>query len=239
MKKFFSLILVLVNINCFSQTSKWFVSFSAVPVVGGPAASLKNQMREQGYDDEGENTFVIFGSGTSHYPRGGGVALLARGGKSISPRKSIYFIAGVANKGTIEGFRAQGWSNGIFGLFAGTYGNNVSVDYTLYQIAAGYMYAFPNSRCRLGFAPSVYLFNYSTSYEFVKGNSHSSVVPGAAFTARVPFGKEKKLFGLELVFETNIAPPVKMKPDRTEGFQPEKASMLSASAGIAFSFRKN
>lgn len=238
MKKFFSTMLLLINISCFGQASKWFVSFSAAPVIGGPAASLKNQMRQQGYGDDAESTFNIFGSGTTRYPRGGAVAILARFGKSINKHKSLYFVAGIAGTATIEGFNAQGWSDGIFGLFAGTYGKHVSVHYTTYQLAAGYLYSFPNSRSKLGFAPAVYLFHHVSSYDFAKAGGHSSLVPGASFVARVPMGKEKKLFGVELVLEGNMAPPAKIKSNRAEGFQPKNVNMFSANAGLAFSFRK-
>lgn len=238
MKKLFSAMLIVINLNCFAQTKNWFVSFSVAPAIGGPSASLKSQMKAQGYGDNAESTFVIFGDGTTTYPRGGAMALLATGGKKISDHKSIYFVAGISQKATVEGFNAQGWSDGFFGLFAGTYGNHVSVSYNTYQLGTGYMYSFPKSRTSLGFGPAVYLFNYGISENYAPKEKHSSIVPGASFNARIPFGKERKLFGVEFVINGNIAPSVKMKSDHTEGFQPKNANMFSASAGLAFSFRK-
>ena len=230
--------LMVINLNCFAQTNKWFVSFSIAPAFGGPSASLKSQMRAQGYGDDSESTFQIFGSGTTSYPRGGSVAYLLTGGKKISDRKSIYFVAGISQKGTVEGFHSQGWSDGFFGLFAGTYGQHVTVNYTTYQLTTGYMYSFPNSRARLGFGPSVYILNYGTSIDYTQKDNHTSLVPGASFNARLPFGKERKLFGVELVFEGNVAPPAQMKSDHTDGFQPKNANMFSGNIGLAFSFRK-
>jgi len=231
--------LIVINLNCFAQANKWFVSFSFGPAIGGPAASLKDQMKAQGYGDNLENTFVVSGSGTTSYPTGGGsLALLASGGKKITNHKSIYFIAGISEKTTIEGFHAEGWSDGFFGLFAGTYGDLISVSYNTYQFGAGYMYSFPKSRTKLGFGPSIYLFNYGISENYSPKEKHSSIVPGASFNARIPFGKEKRSFGVELAINGNMAPPVKMKSDHTEGFRPKNANMFSANAGIAFSFRK-
>jgi hypothetical protein len=68
--------------------------------------------------------------------------------------------------------------------------------------------------------------------------NHTSLVPGASFTARLPLGKEKKLFGVELVFEGNMAPPIQMKSGHNDGFQAKNANMFSANAGLAFSLRK-
>lgn len=237
MKKLFVIMLAVINLNCFAQPKNWFVSFSITPAFGGPSASLKSQMKRQGYGDQAESTFHLFGSGTTSYPTGGSVAFLARGGKRITDHKSIYFVAGVAEKATIEGFHAQGWSDGFLGLFAGTYGDYVSVSYTTYQLTAGYMYSFSNTRVKIGFGPSIYILNYGTSSNYEAKNNHTSLVPGASFTSRLPIGKEKKLFGVELIFEGNMAPPVKMKSDHTGSFQPRNANMFSANAGLAFTFR--
>src|SRR4051812_12449481 len=129
MKKLFPAILIVINLNCFAQTNDWFVSITAAPSFGGPSASLKRQMKAQGFGDQAESSFHIFGSGTTSYPRGGSVALLLRAGKKINNHTSIYFVTGVSEKATIEGFHAEGWDNGLFGLFAGTYGQRVSVKY--------------------------------------------------------------------------------------------------------------
>jgi hypothetical protein len=238
MKKLFSALLVVININCFAQANQWFVSFTTAPSLGGPAASIKSQMRNQGYGDKSESNFVIFGSGTTNYPRGGAIAMLATGGKRISDRKSIYFVAGIAEKATVEGFDARGYTNGFFGLFAGTTGDYVALKYTTYQLTAGYMYSSSKSKIKFGFGPSVYLFSYGIASNYDAQENHSAVVPGGAFNLRVPFGKERKLVGVELVFNSNIAPPVKLKSDHSSGFQPKNANMVSANAGVALCFRR-
>jgi len=238
MKKLISAMLLIINMNCFAQANKWFVSFSIAAVIGGPAASLKSQMRSQGYGDNDESSFDILGSGTTKYPRGGAGAFLVSGGKKTSERMTLYFITGLAENGTTEGFDAQGYSNGFFGLFAGTYGNHVSVSHSTYQFTAGCMYSFSNSRTKLGFGPSLYLFKYGISENYASMEMHSSIVPGASFNTRIPLGKERKLVGFEFVLNGNVAPPAKMKSDHKGGFQPNSASMFSANIGFALSFRK-
>jgi hypothetical protein len=237
MKKFFSVILIIVNINCFAQANKWFVSISYAPSIGGPAASLKSQMKEQGYGDEEVNSFDIFGSGNVQYPRGAAVALLATAGKKISDHKSLYFVAGLAGTATIAGFKSKGYSNGFFGLFAGSYGERVSVKYNLYQLTAGCMFSFSSSRTQIGFGPSLYVFNYSVSDDYAHGQTHSSIVPGAAINTRIPMGKQRKLVGLDFVTNVNVAPQVKMQSDNAKGFQPKNANMVSVNIGLALSLR--
>ena len=239
MKKYFSVLFLLLSIGCIAQSSKWFISFSAAPVVGGPAMSIKSQMKAQGFGDQSETTLPIFGDGTTNYPRGSAIALLARGAKSINERKSLYFIAGIAETAHVEGFKNEGWSNGNFGLFAGSYGQSVSVKYTTYQATAGYMYPISSSRSRFGVGPSLYIFSYSTFNQYLKTGKHTSMVPGATFTLKVPFGKERRLFGIDFILDGNLALPVKMKSDTNEGLRHGSVNMCSASAGLAFSFRNN
>ncbi len=238
MKKFFSAIFLVFNLSCFSQNSKWFVSFSAAPVIGGPAMSLKSEMRNQNFDDRSETTFVIYGNGITNYPRGSATSILVRGGKSIDARKSLYFIVGVAEKAHVEGYRKDGWSNGIFGLFAGTVGQSVSIKYNIYQATAGFMYPISDSKVKFGFGASAYIFSYSTFHQYIKAGNHTSVVPGAAFTLRAPLGKEKRLFGIDFLLDANLALPVKMKTAVNEGFRPGNVNMCSASVGLGFSLRR-
>lgn len=228
--------LMVISLSCFGQ-SKWFVSLSSSPVLVGAATSIKSQMKEQGYGDESESTFIIWGDGTTQYPTGTSFSFLVRAGKSITERKSLYFVGGIADKAIVEGFDAEGWSDGILGLFAGTYGRHVSVKYTTYQFSAGYMFSFARSRTQLGIGPSVYLFNYNIAYEYMYTGSNLAIVPGATFTSRFPLGKENKRFGLEFVFEGNMAPAVKMKSNHADRFQPGNANMLSCNAGLAFTLR--
>lgn len=237
MKKLLSAMLVIISLDCFAQNNNWFVSFSSGPSFGGPCASIKSQMKAQGYDDDAESTFVIWGSGHTSYPRGSAVALLARGGKKITERKSIYFVAGLSQMATVEGFKSQGWSDGFFGLFAGTYGVKVSMDYSIYQLTAGYMYS-SRSRTKIGFGPSLYALNYKLSTNYSSKESNTALIPGASFTTRIPLGKEKKLVGLEFVIEGNMAPPIKMKTNNTDGFQPKNANMFSINTGFALTFHK-
>jgi len=237
MKKLLSAILVIINLNCYAQANKWFVSFSVTPTIGGPSASLKKQMIEQGLDHT--SSFNFFGlGGTTKYPVAiKDAAVLLRGGARLNERRSIYFIVGQAAAGSVEGFKNEGYSDWI--LIGGSYGQSLVVDYNTYQFTAGYMYSLSNTRSKIGFGPSFFLFDYSITENNGSSESHSALSPGATFTARVPLGREKKLFGVELVFEGNAAMPVKMKGEMEEiNFQTGTVNMFSANIGIAFSFRK-
>lgn len=238
MKKLLSAILIVVNLNCFGQASKWFVSVSATPTIGGPSTSIKHQMVVQGFDQTSDGNFLGW-SWTTHYPKvSKSASVLLRGGKKMDNHRSIYFVAGLSAKGTVDGFRDQGYSS-FFGIISGSYGEMVSVDYNVYQLTAGYLYSFTNTRAKIGFGPSVFLLDYSVSENYTNKQNHSSVMPGASFTTRIPLGKEKKLFGVELVFEGSVAPPAKMKAQKTEsGFQVRNANLIHANAGLAFCFRR-
>jgi len=230
--------LVIININCFAQPNKWFVSFSAAPTIGGPSASLKKQIIEQGFNQT--STFNFLGlSGDTKYPLAKkDASILMRGGKKLNDRRSIYFVVGQVAAGSVEGFKNEGYSD-FFGIFGGSYGQSIVINYNAYQLTAGYLYSFPNTRAKVGFGPSIFLFDYSITENYENRQSHTSVVPGATFTARLPLGKEKKVFGIELVFEGNAAVPAKMKNEMSQtGFHPGKANMFSANAGIAFRFQK-
>ncbi|MGZ3846953.1 MAG: hypothetical protein ACXVBH_12895 [Flavisolibacter sp.] len=237
MKKFFSLLLVIININCFAQANKWFVSLSTGSTIGGPSASLKKQIIDQHFDQTSEFSFFGLEFSTKYPIVTKDAALLLRGGYKLNDRKGLYFVAGRSAKGSVQGFKNEG--NSGFWLIGGSYGQNIEIDYTTYQLTAGYLYSFPNTRFKAGFGPSLFLLSYSTTENYFNKQSHSALVPGATGTARIPLGKEKKLFGVELVFEGNAAVPVKMKGDFKEsGFKPGNVNMLSANIGLAFSFRR-
>lgn len=238
MKKFYSAVLILINLNCFAQSSKWFVSLSVGASMTGPSASFKHQMVQQGFDQTSTGSFLGF-SWTTDYPKiTKDAALLLRGGKKINDRRSIYFVAGRSAKGVVEGFRNHGYSD-FFGIIGGSYGDQISVSYKAYQLTGGYLYSFPNTKIKLGFGPSVYLLNYKIEDNFTPTSKNTAYVPGASFLARFPFGKEKRLVGTEFFFEGNLAPSAKIKTSKLDGgFQPYNASMTSFNAGLALTFRK-
>jgi hypothetical protein len=165
-------------------------------------------------------------------------ALLIRGGAKLNDRRGIYFVVGRTSAGSVEGFKNEGYDI-YFGIVGGSVGQEIAVDYKTYQLTAGYLYTFPNTTLKLGFGPSLYLLDYSITENNDNKESHSALTPGAVFTARIPLGKEKRLFGVELVFEGNAAAPAKMKGNYEEsGFQPGKVNMFSGNIGLAFSLRR-
>jgi len=228
--------LIVINLNCFAQANKWFFSISAGPTIGGPSSSLKKQIVDQNFDQT--SSFNFFGlEGTTNYPVvQKDAALLVRGGVKLNERRSIYFVVGQSAAGSVEGYKNEGYADLI--LIGSSYGQSIKLDYNTYQLSAGYLYSFPNTRIKIGFGPSFFLSDYSITENDNNKESHTAISPGATFTARLPLGKEKKLFGVELVFEGNAAAPIRMKGDMQEtGFQPGTVNMCSANIGIAFCFR--
>lgn len=229
--------LVVINLNCFAQAKKWFASFSTTPTIGGPSVSIKNQLVKQGFDETSSFNFLGWESSTKYPIASKNISLLIRAGKKISDRKSIYFVAGRNAAGKVEGFKNEGYS--FFYVFGNSYGQRIDIDYNVYQFTTGYLYSFPNTTVKIGVGASVFAFNYGIVENYQNKEEHTSLMPGATFTTRMPLGKEKRLFGVELVFEGNIVPPVKMKNDLNEtSFQAGNANLVSANVGLAFSFRR-
>jgi hypothetical protein len=235
MKKFFAFLFCLVSLNAFAQSSKWFFSVAPGYAIGGPSASIRHQMVQQGFDET--SSYNFFGlTGTNNYPtRTWNASILVRAGVKMTERRSLYFVAGLADRSKVTGFKNEGYGD-LLGILGSSYGPMPTISYSVYQLTAGYMYASARSRAKLGLGPSLFLFNYSMN----NGEKHGALVPGASFTGRFPFGKERRLFGVELVLEANLAPPVKMKTGQTDekSFHPGKANMISMNLGVAFSFRK-
>lgn len=237
MKKLFAAILLIINLNVFGQASKWFVSMSVTPTLSGPSVSLRKQIIQQGYDQT--STFNFFGlTGSTNYPVvRKSPSVLFRGGKNIDHHRSIYFTAGIASRGEVEGFKNEGYSD-FWGIFGGSTGESVTIHYCTYQLTAGCMYSFKNTVVKLGLGPSLFLLNYKMRSNFQDLERHNAIVPGATFTAKVPLGRERKLVGMELVFEGNIAPPAAMQSNSASGFQPKRVNLASANIGLAISFRR-
>ena len=86
------------------------------------------------------------------------------------------------------------------------------------------------------FGPSLFLFNYKPN----NNERQTAFVPGASFTSRLPLGKEKRLFGIDLLLDASLAPPVKvdMKDTSPGAFKATKANMIHGSIGFACSFRR-
>jgi len=245
MKKSIFLLIISSNLAvlCSAQASKWFVSLTSGPVWGGPGGSIKRQMVKQGFDDQSH--FIFLGADfTSDYPKkSNGASFMIRGGKKQKENRSIYFAAGIADKGSVRGYKSKGTFSSWW-LFGGTDGNQITIDYDVYSIGAGYQYSFPKTRSKLGLGPTAFLFNYQMQTNHQETVKKSSIIPGASFNARVPLGREKKLFGVELFANANLALPAKMKQLQTSGTSSEatfnscRVNMIHATAGLAFSFRR-
>ena len=232
------MLLIMASIPAFAQKEKWFVSFSAGAGIGGPSASIKSQMKKQGFDQTADYNF--FGlSGSTSYPRkeAGGTFLL-RFGKRMDARRSLYFIVGQTDKAEVSGFKNQG-SSSFLGIIGGSYGPFPQVQYKVWQVTGGFL--FQTSSCaKLGIGPSVFVIPYSLSNATGFAYKHTSVMAGASLSARLPVGRERRQFGMDFMVDVNLAPPVSMKIDgeSADGFHMKRANLIHASAGLAFTFRK-
>ena len=236
MKKIILIAAILFHLNLSAQVSKWFVSISTGGGIGAPSASLKHQMIQQGFNQTSSFNFLGI-TGTTNYPEKNvsGYTLL-RFGKLLRDRKSLFFIAGISEKGEVIGFKNQGYVD-FLGILGGSAGPRPTVKYSIYQAGAGYQYDAIKTRAKLGLGPSLFLMKYKMNEE----ESKSAMVPGMIFTGRFPLGRERKLIGFELVLDAKLAPPVKMKTDSEKGpdsFVPGKVNMYNATVGIALCFRR-
>jgi hypothetical protein len=210
-------------LNSTAQTAKWFVGFPTGYVIGGPAASLKSLMSDQSYD---QSAAFIF---NEDYPRKSYIPpLMVMAGKQISKYGSLYILVGQSDASTVKGY------NGIASF---------DVYFNILQATMGYQFTFPNSHFKLGVGPSLFAFHYNLA-NYIPTVSSSETKPGISLMARVPFGKEAKLFGVELFFSMNIAQSVQVNNFHeninygdfylTGG----NLSMVSAMLGLNFVFRK-
>ena len=218
----FSVCLMFATIAIHAQTANWFVGVPTGYVMGGPAASLKSMMEDQGYDHTA--TFIV----TVDYPVKSYIPpLMVMAGKKISEYGSLYILAGNYDATTVEGYDGY---------------NTISVRFNIVQATLGYQFTFARSHFKLGVGPSLFIVHHELA-NYVPAPETTETKPGVSIMARIPFGKEKKLFGVELFFATNIAGNIQLNdineshntvPDLTGG----KLSMVSAMLGLNFVFRK-
>jgi len=216
MKKVTLLLLAAIttSLSVFAQPSKWFVSVSSGYPFGGPLQSIKNNMKKSGLD---ASIFIPGGSFFGwevlpkmiEYPKGKQQApLLLKAGKKIDHHRSLFFSGGVSNVG-----EAQGHAPGTVDTAGYTsYGSSLlNVKFRVLQFTGGYEYSFPHTRAKVAIGPSLFLLRYKSTDGMIVNERHTAFAPGVATSARLPLGKEKHLFGIDLVAELNLAVPAKMK----------------------------
>jgi hypothetical protein len=234
MKKYCFFIFCSASFSCFAQKEKWSVSISTGMAMWGPSASIRHQMNLQRFNDVSTSSLLGYSSNT-HYPRKIlQPSLMLRFSKKINKVRSAYVIIGQSDKGTVAGFKNRGYND--LWIAGSSFGPQPKIKYAIYQLAAGFMYN-TGSRAKLIMAPSLFFVPYSSN----NGEKHSSFVPGASFMARMPLGKERHQLGIDLLFDANLAPPIKMSVDEkaAEGFYMKTANMMHLSVGLACTFRKN
>jgi hypothetical protein len=226
MKKIILICICLISttIAIHAQTAKWFVGFPTGYVFGGPATSMKSLMTDQGFNQTSNGLFgsVSFPSKLYIPP------LMVMAGKQISSYGSLYILMGQSDASTVEGYDGY---------------HSLSVHFNIFQATLGYQFTFPQSHFKLGIGPSLFVF-HQTLTNYIPDTESTETKPGVSLMARIPFGKENKLFGMELFFAMNVAESVHLNDihetfftdavDMTGG----KLSMVSAMLGLNFVFRK-
>ncbi len=215
--------IIYASVKLQAQTAKWFVGFPTGYVIGGPAASLKSLMTDQGFNQPATLLFAINYPTKTYIP-----PLMVIAGKQLSSYGSLYILAGNSNASTVEGYDGY---------------NSISVHFNIVQATLGYQFTFPQSHFKLGIGPSLFVVHHEIA-NYVPATISTETKPGVSLMARMPFGKEKKLFGVELFFAMNVAGSVQLN-DIHETFINEevdmaggKLSMVSAMLGLNFVFRK-
>ena len=149
--------------------------------------------------------------------------------------------AGQLDKSEIRGFKNLGFSSSLWGLVSGDGGPMPMIKYNVGQVTVGYMYSSSKNRVKIGAGPSVFLVNYSSGMDYQYGETNHSVVPGISTIIRLPLGKERKMFGFEMMIESNLAPNVKMETSdgpAKDQFKMKSANMVSFNFGLAVRLQK-
>ncbi|MGN6249884.1 MAG: hypothetical protein ACTHNG_16145 [Ginsengibacter sp.] len=192
-KRLLTACLLCVSLSMYAQTSKWFVTFTVGYQLAGPSGSIKKSQTENRYNVP--ETIVFFSSGPQTFPYvSHSLSLLGMVGKKISNRASVYLLFGLPGAAEVHGYD-------------GRFGNNIK--YQVYQFTAGYQLSFSNSRSKIGAGPTIFFLQSGKNNHDQPGNkitdNHSAVKPGVSFMGRVPFGKGRKLVGLELFGQLNVS----------------------------------
>ncbi len=226
MKKIILICICLISASAaiHAQTAKWFVGFPTGYVFGGPAASIKSLMTDQGYNQIANSLF-----GQVNYPVKSYIPpLMLMAGKQVTPYGSIYILLGQSNASTVEGYDGY---------------NSISVHFNITQFTLGYQFTFAQSHFKLGIGPSLFVVHHEVA-DYIPSIESTETKPGVSLMARMPFGKETKLFGVELFFAMNVAESVQLNDIHETFFNDEidltggKLSMVSAMLGLNFVFRK-
>jgi hypothetical protein len=204
-----------------TETNKWFFSFSTGFCIGGANTSIENAMNDQYYNNSAQSWF----GGSVTYPiTSVKPPVLFMAGVRVTKYGSLYMVIGQTTGGKAEGYDGTSF---------------VSFDYNVMQYTLGYQFSFPDTRFKLGIGPSLFTFKNTPQANFVQMSSTTSSVAGATINLRVPFGQEKKLFGIELFGQLNLAPGATTSEINFQGhtFRSTSVSMTNAVIGITFAFR--
>ena len=246
-KLFLAAGLFLAVAPSFAQNTKWYISVGSGYGWGGPNGSLKNEFEKRGYNQT-STTVILFASFGTKYPQAySGVPVTVRGGLQLKENLNLFAIAGTSTSGEVTGYKNTSNEIATFlGIFGGSIGTFVSIDYKVTQVAVGLEHQMKGSRIKLGYAPAAFLMRYHNRHS-IHTAKKTAFVPGVALTGRLPLGKEKRTVGVELISGINLGPPATIREQiytadngiGTKTVLPAtKVNMVHGKAGLALTLRK-
>ena len=231
----------------FAQNTKWYIAVSPGAGWGGPNGSLKKEFEQRGYNQTSTTVILFVSFGTKYPQASSGVPLTVRGGLQLKPNLNLFAIAGTSSSGEVTGYKNTSNEIATFlGIFGGSIGTFVSIDYKVTQVAVGLEHQMKGSRIKLGYAPAAFLLRYHNIYSSNTGKK-TAFVPGVALTGRMPLGKDKRTIGVELIADLNLAPPATIKEqiytadngiDTKRVLPATKVNMVHGMVGLALTLRK-
>lgn len=209
-----------------AQAAKWFVTLSTGRQIAGPSSSLKKYMNDNGFNVTSQG--FIFGP--ADYPHTvHGPNLICMFGRTIgnNNNRSVYFLLGMPGNAEVRGYD-------------GSHPNNIK--YHIYQLGGGYQFSSSNSRSKLGGGPSLFILNSGKNNDYQTNNlteKHTAVRPGLSITGSTPLGKQRRLLGIELFAELNIAANESFVDLQSyDGKSPYDMNMIEGLLGLSIAVRR-
>jgi hypothetical protein len=231
MRKSFTMLLTILSFHSFAQNKNWEISFSSQINFGGPAASLRTQMRQQGFNDKYQGV-VFFGANRDYPKKMASPNLMIRISRKTNNPLGWFAAIGLADKARIKGYKFRGYTTVLFFEIAD--GQSPIFDYSLYQLHAGAILRDKKSKVQFGLAPTVYLFEY----DFAGSGARNKILPGATANMQIPLNGRSKVFCMHLLMEGSFGAPAKFGNIRdANGFKPGPISMSRFSFGLMAGFR--
>jgi hypothetical protein len=220
MKKLATLLLVLaISANPSMAQCKWFFMMSGGVPVSGPGATLKQKLKEDGFNSSPDSWFIFGSSGTNYPHVFHKLPFFFTIGRQVSSKGSVVFMAGRSDAGEAKGF---------------TESAGITIPYNIFQLTTAYQLGSPGSLFKLAAGISAFHFTYGPSVP--SATEGGEWKPGLSLTGRLRIGKKKKTVGMELFMQMNVASKVKTEEMSTRGLNLTAGSLNMIHGVIGLSF---